>query len=66
MKETECLHLKSEIHLNNVGFEVLTAVVMKRSIFWDITPGSLLKANRRFGGTVPSRVKAGSKQSSAC
>jgi hypothetical protein len=34
-----------------VGFEVLTAVVMKSNIFWDITPCSLLKVNRRFGGT---------------
>jgi hypothetical protein len=30
-----------------VGFEVLTAVIM----FWDITPCSPLKFNRRFGGT---------------
>jgi hypothetical protein len=34
-----------------VGFEVLTAVVMNSSIFWDITPCSPLKVNRRFGGT---------------
>jgi hypothetical protein len=34
-----------------VGIEVLTAVVMKSTIFWDITPCSLLKVNRRFGGT---------------
>jgi hypothetical protein len=34
-----------------VGFEVLPAVVMKNSIFWDITPYSPLKGNRRFGGT---------------
>jgi hypothetical protein len=33
-----------------LGFEVLTAVVIKSSIFWDITPCSLLKVNRRFGG----------------
>jgi hypothetical protein len=26
-----------------VGFEVLTAVVMKNAIFWDITPYSALK-----------------------
>jgi hypothetical protein len=31
--------------------EVLTAVVMKSNIFWDITPCSPLKVNRRFGGT---------------
>jgi hypothetical protein len=34
-----------------VGFEVLTAVVMKSTIFWDITPCSPLSVNRRFGGT---------------
>jgi hypothetical protein len=34
-----------------VGFEVLTAVVMKSSIFWDITPCSTLNVNRRFGET---------------
>jgi hypothetical protein len=33
-----------------VGFEVLTEVVMKISIFWDITPCNLLKDNRRFRG----------------
>jgi hypothetical protein len=34
-----------------VGFEVLTAVVMKRTVFWDITTCNPLKVNRRFGGT---------------
>jgi hypothetical protein len=34
-----------------VGTEVLTAVVMKSTIFWDITPCSPLSVNRRFGGT---------------
>jgi hypothetical protein len=34
-----------------VGFEVLTVVVMKSTIFWDIKLCSLLKVNRRFGGT---------------
>jgi hypothetical protein len=33
-----------------VWFEVLTAVVMKSPVFWDVTLCSLLKANRRFGG----------------
>jgi hypothetical protein len=33
---------------DHVGFEVLTAVVMKSTIFWDITPCSPLKVNRRF------------------
>jgi hypothetical protein len=34
-----------------VGFEVLTVVVMKSTIFWDITPCSPLKVNWRFGET---------------
>jgi hypothetical protein len=34
-----------------VGSEVPTAVVMKSAVFWDITPCSPLKVNRRFGGT---------------
>jgi hypothetical protein len=33
------------------GFEFLTAVVVKSTIFWDITPCSPLSVNRRFGGT---------------
>jgi hypothetical protein len=36
--------------LSHVGFEVLTAVVMKSTIFWDITLCSLLNVNRRFRG----------------
>jgi hypothetical protein len=34
-----------------VRFEDLTAMVIKSTIFWDITPCSLFKVNRRFGGT---------------
>jgi hypothetical protein len=34
-----------------VGYEVFTAVVMKNTIFWDITSRNLLKVNRHFGGT---------------
>jgi hypothetical protein len=45
-------HSNSTVTLYGVvGFEVITAVVMKISIFWDITPCSPLRANRRFGGT---------------
>jgi hypothetical protein len=33
-----------------VGFGVYTPVVMKSTIFWDITSYSPLKVNRRFGG----------------
>jgi hypothetical protein len=33
------------------GSEVLSAVVMKSSVFWDTTPSSPLNVNRCFGGT---------------
>jgi hypothetical protein len=58
-----------------VGCEVLTAVVMKSTIFWDITPWGPLKVYRRFGGTrhlhfqgrkisqAGNQLEAGSKQS---
>jgi hypothetical protein len=32
-----------------VEIEVLIAVAKKRSVFWDITPCTPLKINRRFG-----------------
>jgi hypothetical protein len=35
--------------LERVGFEVLTVVVMKSTLFWDITPWSPLSVKRRFG-----------------
>jgi hypothetical protein len=47
------LHLGGQVK-RCVRFEVLTAVVTKGTIFWDITPCSPLKANRRFGETSPS------------
>jgi hypothetical protein len=46
-----------------------THVELKNSIFWNITPCSALKVDRRFGGTCRSRLhgrrirQAGSKQS---
>jgi hypothetical protein len=43
--------LSEYINWHYVGFEVLTAVIMKITIFWDITPCSPLSVNRRFGGT---------------
>jgi hypothetical protein len=36
---------------NYSGFEVLTAVVVKSTIFWDIMLCIPLSVNRRFGGT---------------
>jgi hypothetical protein len=50
----------SNARLDSIGFEVFTAVVMKRVIFWDITPCSPLSVNRRFGGTSPQ--SSGSKK----
>jgi hypothetical protein len=39
----------------NARFALLAAVVMKMSIFFDITTCTQLKVNRRFGGTyLPS------------
>jgi hypothetical protein len=57
-----------------VGFEVLTAVIMKNTSFWDTTPCSPLKVSRRFGRKYPlhlqgrsisqeTSVRAGGKQS---
>jgi hypothetical protein len=50
LRNTRQLHdsstaTKKSININQVGFEVLTAVVMKRTIFWYITPCSPLKVN---------------------
>jgi hypothetical protein len=36
---------------SSVGFEVLTAVVMKAPMYWDIASCSPYK-NQRFGGTI--------------
>jgi hypothetical protein len=41
-------HSSTQDESGTVGFEVLTAVVMKYSIFWVITPCSPLKVNRPF------------------
>jgi hypothetical protein len=35
-----------------VGFEVLTMVVMKRSAIWDVIPSCLLKINPEDGGDM--------------
>jgi hypothetical protein len=37
--------------LEDAGSEVLTAVAMKSTIFWDITPSSPLKVNRSLLAT---------------
>jgi hypothetical protein len=48
--EYNCPHFVWNI-LQILGFEVLTAVVMKTTIFWDITMCSPLSVNGRFRGT---------------
>jgi hypothetical protein len=37
--------------LSLIGYEVLTKVAMKSSVFWDITPWSPVKINQCFGDT---------------
>jgi hypothetical protein len=39
--------IKPMIKTSNIGFEVLTVVAMKSTIFWDITTRSPLKVNQR-------------------
>jgi hypothetical protein len=51
-----CPHL-ARLTRMPIGFEVLTAAVMKRTIFWDIMPCSPLSVNRRFGGTCSLRLQ---------
>jgi hypothetical protein len=40
-----------------VGFEILTALVMKRSVIWNIMPCSLLKVNWCFKGICWLRLQ---------
>jgi hypothetical protein len=47
--KTEPPVLKSIVKIPFFGFEVLTEVIMKISIFWDIKSRSPLKVDRRFG-----------------
>jgi hypothetical protein len=41
---------KTTVMINDVRFEVFTAVTMKNGVFWDVTPYGSCK-NRRFGVT---------------
>jgi hypothetical protein len=47
-----------------VGFEALTAVVMKSTHFWHITPCSPLSVNRHFGGTYRLHLQGRKNKSS--
>jgi hypothetical protein len=52
--------LKSQTNISyDVGFEVLTDVVLKSTIFWNITPCNTLSVNRRFGGTCRLHLQGG-------
>jgi hypothetical protein len=49
-KSNAILNLQFQINFRLTGFEVLTAVAMNTSFFWNIMPCSQVKVNRRFGG----------------
>jgi hypothetical protein len=40
--------------INHVGFRVLTAVILRSTIFWELTTYSTREVHRRFGGTYYS------------
>jgi hypothetical protein len=47
------------LHATIIRYEVLTVAVMDSSIFWDITPYSLLKVNWIVGGTRRFHLQGG-------
>jgi hypothetical protein len=49
-----------------VGFEVLTAMVMKSSVFWVIMPWRMLEVNQCQGNMLPPSSQPRNKTSSAC
>jgi hypothetical protein len=70
------LELETEVAYLKVRFEVLTAVVMMNSVFWDIVPCNPVNVNLRFGKTFglilsfksktsKNKDEVGSKPSSA-
>jgi hypothetical protein len=46
-----------------LGFEILTAITMKSTVFWAAESGSLVKVHRRFGGTYHPNLQGRSKKS---
>lgn len=66
-----CLCICLANNLDCVGFEVLTVVIMKSTVFWNVTPRSMLKVSRCFWGTYRlllqgQRISRARKQHSAC
>jgi hypothetical protein len=51
-----CCQLQDKVNLEYVGFEVLTAVVMKITILWD-TPSCRQYMNRCFGERYHIRLQ---------
>jgi hypothetical protein len=49
--QTELIRFRESFANAVIAVQVLTAVVMKSFVFWDITPCSPLSINRRFGGS---------------
>jgi hypothetical protein len=45
-----------------VGFEVLTAVVMKSTVFWDITPAFMLVSCPSYSSTLKMEAICSSKK----
>jgi hypothetical protein len=66
------------LNFNLFGFDDLTAVTMKGTIFWDVTPCSLVEVHRHFReklylqlqgwrvGKASNQEEAGSKQRGIC
>jgi hypothetical protein len=34
-----------------VGFTILSVLTMKKNVFWDVSPWSMVEVHTRFGGT---------------
>jgi hypothetical protein len=50
----------------HVKFEVITSVIMKNMVFWDMMPHILLEVYQCFGGTYCLHLQYSGKQSKAC
>jgi hypothetical protein len=63
------LNTQNEVYFVKVGeFEILAAVTMDSTVFWDVTPCNPLEIHRRFVGSKdkPSRELAGSALLASC